>query len=207
MFNISVTQTTKPITADRIAKYIANGISTGLTKTAKEAQTAVIFKIGSTFKNRTPWYSQSSPIGIKVKAATGETLSAEISTRAYFGPLQEQGGIKLPFSSTHLAIPAKGGPLYGMKRIPDDLKPRALVRTGKAWIETTEKGTQLLVVHGLRSSGKYKGNVLMYILVKKATIKRTDFFEKPIEEVVRRSLAKNIDFAVRTSLDKLRSRS
>ncbi len=208
MFNITAKLVKKPITADRIMKYMTNGISAGLTKTAKEGQAAVIEKVkGGTFKNKTPWYNPSSPIGIRIKASTGETLRAEINTRAYFGPLQEKGGVKLPFSSTHLAMPARVGPLARMRRIPDDLRPKALIASGKGFLVTTERGTELLVVHNYRERGRYKGITVMYVLIKKANIKRTDFFEKPIQAVVSRNLAKNIDDAVRKSLGRLSERS
>lgn len=207
MFNFSIKQTTKPITADRIFKYISNGISAGLTQTAKEGQKAVQDEAKSKFKNRGTWFAQQSPIGIKITPSKGETLKAEVYTRAYFGPLQEKGGTKLPFSATHLAMPARVGPLARMRRIPDELKPKALIQSGKGFLVTTEKGTELIVVHNYRERGRYKGITVMYVLIKKATIKRTDFFEKPIQQVVNRNLERNIDRNVRIQLDKLRQRS
>src|SRR5438445_1744194 len=103
MFNFSVKVTKAPPSAERIMKYMNNGIAIGLTKTAKEGQAAVIDKVehGGIFINRKTWFAQQSPIGIKIKAASGDNVEAgaEVKTKAYFGPLQESGGIKLPFSS------------------------------------------------------------------------------------------------------------
>lgn len=195
---------------NRMLKYMNNGVAIGVTATAKEGQKAVQTGVETKWRNRSSWFKQQSPIGIRVTIARGDQFNptATVHTAAYFGPLQEKGGIKLPFSSTHLAIPAKGGPLANIRRrIPDELKPRALIASGKAFIETTEKGTQLLVVHGLRNTGKYRGNVLMYILVEKARIKPAHFFEEPIRQVCRRNLAGNISRGVGKSLGRLASRS
>lgn len=207
MFNLSAKLTTKPLTADRIFKYMSNGISAGVTKTAKEAQAAVVADIQAKFKNRKAWYAQQSPIGIKIKAATAEKPTAEVYTLASFGPLQEKGGRKLPFNSTHLAMPANSGPLANMRSIPAELRPRALIASGKGFIVTSDRGTQMIVMHNYREKGKHSGISIMYILIKKADIKKKEFFFEPIQRVVNRNLARNIDQNVRTQLEKLRQRS
>lgn len=204
MFNIEVTNNIP--SSDRILKYLRNGISTGLTRTAKEGQAAVQTAAETDFINRKKWYAASSPIGIRITPATGESLEAAVRSTAYFGELQDKGGIKLPYSSTHLAIPAKGGPLAGRRSIPDDLKPKALIRSGKAFIEITEKGTQLLVVHGLRDAGRYRGTVLMYVLVPKAKIRPTHFFYDSVQKVADTRLQPNVARGIDESLARLRSR-
>lgn len=203
MFNVTVTNNISP---QKIAKSIRFGVARGFTLTAKAAQSAVQVVAAKKLnkKGSGNWFQAQSRIGIRITPATPEKQESEVKTAAYFGKLQDEGGVKLPFSRTHLAIPAKGGPVYGKVRIPDNLRPKALVASGKAWIEKTENGTLLLVTHGLAAKGRYKGNILWYILVAKAKIKRTDFFYDTIQKVVDEKLASTVAKSIQDALGDIR---
>lgn len=201
MFDIKVTQ--RPPSAEKLLKNITFGIAVGLTKTAKEGQAAVVGAIGGKFNNRTPWYKGGSPIAIKITPATREKLESEVKTAARFLPLQDVGGIKLPYGKD-LAMPADIGPLKGKKRIPENLRPGNLKNTfgrDKVVEITTKSGTRLLCVRGdTRTSQWSQQLVPMYVLIKRARIKPAEVFHEPIQKVVDRRLAKNIGEGINKAL-------
>jgi hypothetical protein len=90
--------------AAKLIKQFAFGTAVGLTKTAGEAQDAVKGAIRGKFTIRNKW--MDSPIGIKRKAANKNDvpIAAEVSTKAKFMKLQDEGGPKLAYKN-YLAIP------------------------------------------------------------------------------------------------------
>jgi len=190
---------------DKIVKNINFGVSKGVNKTVQEAQAASKGAIRGKFTIRNNWLDRS-PIAIKAKFSNKNqaVISGEVSTTARFLPLQDAGGTKLPYKN-YLAIPiiptarpSKGAP------IPKANLPRNLKN---AFILTTESGRKWLCVRknkGRRSMSSLpqsggrqtSGLVVMYQLVKKASIKRADIFEDPIKKVVDRRLKGNIDAGV-----------
>ena len=185
--------------AAKIIKNLDFGTAVGLTKTAKEGQAAVFGAVKGTFKGPNNWLR--SPIGIKITPATPRTLRSEVKTSAKFLPLQDEGGTKLPYGN-HLCIPATKGPLAGRRRIPPNMRPKALMDSGKGFITTTKSGTKIMGVRGLKSRGKYAGFTIMYVMVPKANIKAAKVFHDPIQKVVDRRLGLNIrngiDHALKT---------
>lgn len=215
MFDVKVT-TTKPFSTERLVKYINNGVAIGLTKTAKEAQDAVQKGLPSHFTIRNRW-AENSPIGIKIKAASGDRPSdgAEVFTKAPFGPRQQEGQEKLPYKN-YLAIPIipfarpTKESLIPKKNLPSNLK--------NAFILTTITGKKFLCIRkpkgrrafsGLPRSGgrQTSGLVTMYQLVTKVKGKAVDFFYGPIEKVVSRRLVKNCSEGVDAQLRKFAERT
>jgi len=184
---------------EKIIKNLNFGTAVGLTKTAKEGQAAVFGAVKGAFKGPNNWLR--SPIGIKITPATPRTLRSEVKTSAKFLPLQDEGGTKLPYGN-HLCIPATKGPLAGRRRIPPNMRPKAIMDSGKGFITTTKSGTKIMGIRGLKSRGKYAGFTIMYVLIPKANIKAANVFYDPIKKVVDRRLAINIrngiDHALKT---------
>lgn len=189
MFDVRITKF--PPTAAEIMKQINFGTALGLTNTAIQAQTAVVGAMQGRFTIRNNWLT-NSPIGIKINRATKVNLKAEVFTRAPFLPLQESGGIKIPYGN-HLAMPADDGPLKKLKKIPEALRPKALMASGRGFIITGKKsGVKLMMTRNLKSRGKYGGVRIMYVLIPHAKLKPANVFYKVIGKVVDRRLALNI---------------
>lgn len=170
-----------------VSKLIERGTAWALTQTAKDVQREVQYKIKKTMITRKEWFAQSSPIGIKVKHAVTRDLRAEISTSAFFGRLQDEGGTKLPYKNW-IAVPTENVRPTKNALIPKALRPGNLKN---AFVITARSGAKLLCVRaamgtnkrgqfrilGKRlSKGMGKDLVVMYILKKDVKIKRTDFF-------------------------------
>lgn len=193
----------RPPSAERIIKYMKNGIAIGVTKTAKEAQAAVVANLRGTFTIRNAWLT-NSPIGIKVTIARGDQYrpTATIYTTAKFLPMHEAGATKFPLGN-HIAVPTKFARPNKGSRIRAEHRPKALIASGKAAIVENDNGTKLLYA----DLGGAKGWVPMYVLTPKAKQKKADIWEKPIRKVVDRNLAKNIDAGVATTMARLKARS
>lgn len=187
--------------AAKIIKNLDFGTAVGLTKTAKEGQAAVFGAVKGAFKGPNNWLK--SPVGIKITPATPRTMRSEVKTSAKFMPVQDAGGIKLPYGN-HLCIPANKGPLHGKRRIPANMRPKALMDSGKGFITTTKSGTKIMGVRGLKSRGKYAGFTIMYVMVKKANIKAAKVFHDPIQKVVDRRLKINIRNSIDHALKTMR---
>lgn len=201
MFGIK-TSISKPFPpAVKIVKNINFGTAMGLTRTAKEGQAAVIGAWKGAFTIRTPWLERS-PIGPKITPATATSLFSEVKMSAKFGPLQDQGGVKLPYKN-YLAMPADAGPLNKAKRIPVRLRP---VNLQNAFILTTKSGTKLLCVRKLAGRGKNrKGQVVpMYVLIPRANIKAKNVFYEPIKKVADRRLVRNVNEGIDKALATMR---
>jgi hypothetical protein len=199
MFGIKTSISKALPSAEKIVKNINFGTAVGLTKTAKEGQAAVIGAWRGSFTIRSPWLERS-PIGPKITPATATSQFSEVKMSARFGPLQDKGGIKLPYKH-YLAMPADAGPLNKAKRIPIKLRPANLQN---AFILTTKSGTKLLCVRKLAGRGKNRksGVVPMYVLIPRANVKAKNVFYEPIKKVADRRLLRNvnegIDKALRT---------
>lgn len=177
------------------------GTAVGLTKTAGEARNAVVGAWKGKFFIRNNWL-ENSPIGPKVTPATAATQFAEVKMAAKFGPLQDAGGIKLPYRH-YLAMPASTGPLAGKKRIPAAMRPSNLQG---AFVIVTKTGTRLLCVRKMSGRGKNRasGIVPMYVLTPKAKVKRADVFYAPIKKVVERRLMINVNAGIENALSSMR---
>ena len=196
-------------------KQINYGTMKGLNQTAKDTQKEIQYKAQKVFTDRKKWYQASSPIGIKVKWAKRDNLTAEVYTKAYFGPLQDEGGTKTAFKG-HIAVPTTNVQPTKSSSIPKALRPENLKNS---FIITSRSGKKLLCIRAavgqnargqqrilgknlLKKTGTGKGFLVMYILTKSVRIKRTDFFEKTAEYYAKRWLPvhinKNIEYAFAT---------
>lgn len=200
-FQVSVKTNFSPAAIERNIRF---GTAKGLTTTATQAQTAVINKLRSTFTIRSNWLSPSTPVGIKREIATPQTMKARVYTAARFLPLQDEGGIKLPYKN-YLAMPADNGPLAGKKRIPENLRPRNLKNTfgaDKVFELVTKSGTRLLCVRGFTQVSQWSEQVVpMYVLIKRALIKPAEVFHDPIIQVCNEKLRPNIAQEIQSALD------
>jgi hypothetical protein len=91
-FSTKITQS--PPSAEKIYSNIRFGTAMGLTKTAKDGQSAVLGALKGTFTLRGSWFQPGNKFGIKIKAATKDDLSAEVRTMADWLKIHEDGGIK-----------------------------------------------------------------------------------------------------------------
>jgi len=189
MIGLSTKIVQRPPGFEKVIKNLNFGTAVGLTKTAKEGQAAVFGAVRGAFKGPNNWLK--SPIGIRITPATRDNLRSEVKTAAKFLPLQDAGGVKLPYGN-NLCIPATKGPLAGKRRIPPNMRPKAIMDSGKGFITTTKGGTKIMGVRGLKSRGKYAGFTIMYVLIPKANIKAANVFYDPIKKAVDRRLAINI---------------
>jgi hypothetical protein len=94
----------------RLIKYCT---IVALTRTAWDAQKEVVDQIPKRFNNKKKWWMARQPTGIKVNRATKARLVSEVYSDAYFLPLQETGGTKLPFQGRGILIPTKHTPIRG----------------------------------------------------------------------------------------------
>lgn len=202
-----------PPSPEKIAKSTLFGLARGLTTTAQEGQAAVVGALRGKFTLRNKWFEQQSPLGIKKKPATAADPSAEIWTAAYFLPLQETGGPKVPYKHwlaipiVPFAKPSKNA-LIPKQNLPANLK--------NAFVLTTKSGKEILCIRRLmgRAQGRgavsslpmfggrqTPGLVTMYMLVKKAQVKKADIWLEPITKVVERRLHSNVEASIQAALN------
>jgi len=150
-------------------KQIPFATSRALNDVAKQMQAKVIDKTEANFDNRKKWYRAGSPIGIKVHRSTKQDLTAGIYTKAHFGALQEDGGIKSATQSHNLAIPLQDIPkkyrnnkpgLSGARRAMQEKGKRgAFIAIGKSgklgmYRRKTKKRYPLKLLFRLQPSAK-----------------------------------------------------
>jgi hypothetical protein len=187
MFGLTAKKISSTFSADKINKQIDFGTAVGLTKTAKEGQTAVIGALKGSFTLRGTWFQPSSKVGIRIKPATKTNLKAEITTAADWILKQIKGGQYFPFKGNMLAIPTENVRRNKRMIIPRGQRP---LRLQKAFVIKTAGGASILFQR--KGRGKKKDLVAMYILVPKVLIHAVDTFYEPIQKVVDRRLLKNI---------------
>jgi hypothetical protein len=197
MIDIGFKFTKMPPSPERVIKSLNFGIARGLTKTAGEAQQAVIGAIKGTFITRGSWFEPRTPVGIKREIAKPDNLKARVHTAARFLQLHETGGTKIPYKN-FLAIPTSNARKTPQSKIPKALMPGAL------------KNAFIIVSHGVRllcvrkGRGRRNAVVPMYVLVKRSKIKQQSTFYEPIEKVVNRRLSKNVAESVALALSELK---
>ena len=90
-----------------------------------KAQKQICKRIDQVFDNRINWWTPKVRTGVKVSFATKTSLVASVYTRAHFAHMQEEGGIKYPYSGSRLAVPLEHIPKWqrsskGLKRSMGD---------------------------------------------------------------------------------------
>lgn len=91
-------------------KQIPFATARALTWTAQDVQKWLIKKIPAIFNVTKKWWLKQQPTGIRIKPAKKNHLISSVYTKAYFAPLQEEGGTKRPTRSKNLVIPTKKVP-------------------------------------------------------------------------------------------------
>ena len=183
----------------KIAKNIDFGTALGLTKTAGQGKDAVMKTAESKFTIRNNWLK--SPIGPRVKIAKRDNLKAEISMSAHFGRIHDEGGTKIPFRNW-IAVPTKFARPNKRSRIANDLKPAALMDSGRGVIVTLDSGSEMIFAkHPRRKTDEF---LPMYVLTKTAKIKDVDIFREPIEKVVDKNLKDNIRAGIAKAISTMR---
>jgi hypothetical protein len=86
-------------------KQLPFAVSLTLNKLAVKAQEDICGNVRKVFNNSNKWYDKRQRTGIKVSFADKQQLVASVYTRAHFAFIQEEGGIKKPYSGSSLAVP------------------------------------------------------------------------------------------------------
>lgn len=166
-------------------RQIDFGTAVGLTKTAKQAQDAVVSSLRSTFTLRGNWFEQRNKFGIKITPARKDKLQAEVKTAADWLEAHEEGTDKT--GQGRLAIPTDQVRRNKRMIIPRGQRPKGLA--SKAFILETKKGP---VLAQRLMKGKRKGLIILYGLEKTVKIKKRSTFHEPIQKVVKSNLKDNI---------------
>lgn len=195
--NVSVKTVERPPSAEKITKNINFGIARGLTRIAKDGQSAVLGALRGAFTLRGGWFQQQNRFGIKIKPAKPNDLSSEIRTRADWIEPHETGKDKAPIKGRHVAVPTDQVRRNKRMIIPRGQRPPGL--GGKAFVLQTKKGP---VLAQRITRGKRKGLVVLYGLETKVRIRKRPTFAEPIEKVVKRrgerTIGESIDQALAT---------
>lgn len=165
-----------------------------LTKTAQDAQTAVIGSLPKNFTIRTPWWKKTSKFGIKVKPAekSDATPTAEVGTNADWLALHEEGGTKKRTGSgKNLAIPTTNVRRTKRDIIQKGSRPRRLKR---AFVMQLKDGRKAL----FQRKGKRKKSTIkfMYLLQPRANIKERDTVIDPAVKSIGKSIHRNFYVAM-----------
>jgi hypothetical protein len=187
MIGFKIKPVQRPPSADNLDKQMRFGTAVGLTKTAKDGQTAVQGALRGNFTLRGTWFEQNNKFGIKVKPATKADLSSEVRSSADWLLKQYKGGNYLPYKHNLLAIPTSN-----VRRNKRQIVPRAQrpLNLKNAFVITTKKGVKVLFQR--KGRGRKKDLVAMYILVPKVRIHAIDAFFDPITKVIQRRGPQNI---------------
>lgn len=197
MIDVKVTTTFSP---EKIARNIQFGTVRGLTQTAKEGQTAVIGALKGAFTLRGNWFQPFSKYGIRITPATMASMQAEIYSAADWLAKQEKGGEVFPYKGgTYLAIPTGNVRRSKSQIIQRAQRPKNLK---DAFVINSKNGAKLLVQkHG---RGRKKQIVVLYVLVPKIKVKEQHVFYDPIEKVVKRRLAENVEKYIQLALNDMK---
>lgn len=200
------------------AKNMRFATAKSLTQMAQGAQAEVRDKMPKTKGG--PFYIRRNWVlgGIRIKSATRANLESVVYSidsggRRDFMGRQERGGIKANSSGgEHIAIPLRAVKPRPQSIVPRGYKPKNLLRYGPsqgARQEAMKRRGQAVKVKAknrpgvewivMKKGGKY---VPAWLLIKQATIKRTDFLSGPSRRFV---ISKGFDILVRNFRDTIRS--
>lgn len=187
----------RPPAADKIVKNINFGTARGLTRIAKDGQSAVLGALRGTFTLRGSWFQQQNRFGIKIKPAKPNDLVSAVQTRANWIEPHEEGHEKEPIKGSHVAVPTDQVRRNKRLIIPRGQRPPGL--GSKAFVLQTKKGP---VLAQRITRGKRKGLIVLYGLERKVKIRKQPTFYEPIEKAVKRrgerAILESIEDALRT---------
>lgn len=179
-------------------KNINFGLARGLTRTAKDGQSAVLGSLHGNFQIRNRW-PEVGPLSIQVKPATTRDLSAEVRTRADFLLPHEEGKAKTPRTGKHVVVPTDQVRRNKRQIIPRGQRPKGLA--GKAFVLQTKNGP---VLAQRITRGKRKGVIILYGMEPKVRIRKVSTFYEPIEKVVGRRGGRHISTSIGDALRTMR---
>lgn len=200
MPGFSLKTLTRPPASDKILKNVEYGIAVGLTRTAKEGQTAVLGALKGTFTLRGSWFQPNNKFGIKITPANRNKLESEVKTAADWLLIHEQGGTKTAKDGRRLAIPTENVRRNKRMIIPKAQRPGAL-RNKRTFVIQTSKGA---VLFQRRGKGKNSKIFALYDLEPRAKIKKQAIFIEPIDKVVKRRVNPNVEAEIRKALATMR---
>jgi len=184
--------------AEKIMKNIDFGTAKGLTKTAKQGQSAVVDALQSNFTLRGTWFNQNMRHGIKITPARKDKLQSSVHTLADWLEPHETGKDKTPRGG-NLAVPTDQVRRNKRMIIPKGQRPRGLA--AKAFVLQTKKGP---VLAQRLIKGKRKGLIILYGLEPQVKIKKRPTFRVPIEKVVKSNLKSNIAEGINDAIRTMR---
>jgi hypothetical protein len=158
-----------------------------LSRTARDMRLRIVDMIPERFNVTRKWWLPRQPTGIRTQTATKANLSAAIYSRAYFLPLQEDGGVKFPDVGRGLLIPTYLTPKRARISGRHDLildGPRTLRKGGKAGgspIFTMKSGK--MGVFRRKTKKRLPVN-MMYTFKPSALVRKRFGFAKEIERHV-----------------------
>jgi len=184
--------------AEKIMKNIDFGTAKGLTKTAKQGQSAVVDALQSNFTLRGTWFNQNMRHGIKITPARKDKLQSSVHTLADWLEPHETGKDKTPRGG-NLAVPTDQVRRNKRSIIPKGQRPRGLA--ARAFVLQTKKGP---VLAQRLIKGKRKGLIILYGLEPQVKIKKRPTFRVPIEKVVKSNLKSNIAEGINDAIRTMR---
>lgn len=193
----------------KLLKNVKFGIAVGLTKTAKDGQSASQNSIRSTFTVRGNWWQQSNRFGIRITPAKRDDLVAEVKTAADWLAIHETGGLKHP-RGRNLAVPTENVRRNKRQIIPKAQRPRNLK---EAFVLNTRKGPVLFRRMFLNRGGKLTGRklrgvagalVALFGLEPSVRIRKQSTFYEPIQKAVNENLTKHVAQEIRNALDTMK---
>ncbi len=182
----------------KVMRNIDFGTATGLTKTAKQGQAAVVDSLKDTFTLRGRWFEQNMRHGTKITPARKDKLQAEVKTAADWLEPHETGSDKTP-RGRNLAVPTEAVRRTKRMIIPRGQRPKGLA--GKAFVLETKHGP-VLAQRLVR--GKRKGLIILYGLEPRVKIRKRSTFYTPVERTVSRHLKENIRNGIANALRTMR---
>lgn len=197
--NISVKVIERPPSSEKITKNINFGIARGLTRLAKDGQSAVRGALRGAFTLRGTWFEQQNRFGVKIKPAKPNDLESAVQTRADWIERHETGQDKASIEGHNIVVPTDQVRRNKRFIIPRGQRPKGLGT--KAFVLQTKHGP---VLAQRITRGKRKGLIVLYGLERKVRIKKVDVFEKPIEKVVGRRGARIIEQSIVDALATMR---
>lgn len=182
------------------SKQFKFAVAKALTTTAKDAQAAVRFSIPSKFTLRRNWIVN----GIRIKAATPETMTSEVFSIDPFMSLQEGGGIKKPMRDKYLAIPTTNvrrtkKDIIRQSELPSKL-PNTIIGLGntkRASLTTNTGEKYMVVLKGKRALRKTDDRfIFKYKLQTSAMIKPRLGLVDTSLQVVKDRFKQNLDASI-----------
>lgn len=174
-----------------LEKQVTFATAQALTQTAKDAQSAVIKSVESTFTVRNKWTQPSNKFGIKIIPARKDKLQSAVVTDADWLNLHETGGTKTPDGNS-IAIPTENVRRTKRQLIQKSQRPAAL-RGKRDVVLMTKNGPVLFQRRGRKGATRL---VALYQLEPRARIKRQSTVLTPTEKTVQAKLSSNFHQAL-----------